>query len=179
VALFRLDATQQEALQFLMDGLTDHQPAWIAAMQLGEIGPGARDAVPALIAALDAATNAMVFAQIPRALKAIGVPVESFLPRMTAQLNSISNDENTRVTMAARVLEIDPSNHEAHLVLMESIKKRSGANALAIDALGRAGPAAKEALPALREATTDPYGSTRESALRAIKEIEATPNVGK
>lgn len=182
VALFRLDATQQEAIKFLMDGLTNHQPAgnrWIAAMQLGSIGPGARDAVPALIAALDAATNAMLFAQIPRALKAIGVPVESFLPRMTAQLNSISNDENTRVTTAARVLEFDPSNHEAHLVLIESIKKRSGPDVFAMDALGRAGPAAREALPVLREATTNPYGSARETALRAIKEIEAQPDHGK
>ncbi len=182
VALFRLDATQGEALAFLMDGVTNHQPAskrWIAAMQLGEIGPGARDAVPALMAALNAATNAMLFAQIPRALKAIGVPAETFLPRMKAQLNSNATDENARVNTAARILEIDPADHEAHLVLMESIKKRSGPDVFAIESLGRAGPAAKEALPILREATTNPYGSARESALRAIKEIEATPDDGK
>jgi HEAT repeat protein len=142
-ALFRMDATQKEALEFLMDGVTNHQPAsWAAVSVLADIGPSASNAVPALMTVLGWATN----------------------------------DEDARVFMAQEVLEIDPVNHEAHLVLMEAIQIKPASEELAIDTLGRAGPAAKEALPILREATQSLNGSAKEMALWAIREIEAKPD---
>jgi hypothetical protein len=59
---------------------------------------------------------------------------------------------------------------------MEAIQIKPASEELAIDTLGRAGPAAKEALPILREATQSLNGSAKEMALWAIREIEAKPD---
>ena len=64
-ALCKIDASQTEALSFLMDGLTNHQPAsdrWIPAFHLGDIGANARAAAPALLQSLALATNDSLFA---------------------------------------------------------------------------------------------------------------------
>ncbi|MDB6021628.1 MAG: repeat-containing protein [Pedosphaera sp.] len=177
-ALFRIDPGQTDALAFLMDGVTNHQPAndrGSAVWGLGEIGPGAKMAVPALLQALDS-TNAMLYARISTALKQMGVPPETFLPAMKKQLEA--NDPTTRVNAAARVLEIVPADHEAHLVLMKEIEQGALFQDFAIETLGGAGPAASEAIPILRKlAKKDPQGKRdREAAAaKALKRIEAKP----
>jgi HEAT repeat protein len=63
VDLCRLDGSQTNALAFLTNGLATHEPAsdrWVAACDLGDIGPDAKAAVPLLLAALDG-TNDMLF----------------------------------------------------------------------------------------------------------------------
>ena len=177
-ALGRIDAGQTEALAFLIDGLTNHEPAserWMALSPLGEIGPGAKAAVPVLLAALDG-TNDMLFSQIPRGLKAIGVPAETYLPLMKKKLRS--SDETTRVNAAARVLDSDPADHDAHLVLIDVIKKESLFQGYAMQSLGHAGPAASEAIPALREVVKT-RSREREVALKALKRIETKPRQSK
>jgi HEAT repeat protein len=170
-----MDGGQTNALAFLTNGLATHEPAsdrWIAANQLGNIGPSAQAAVPLLLEALDG-TNAMLFSQVPGALKKIGVPTETFLPRMKKQLQS--SDETTRVNVAARVLELDPPDHEAHVALMDVIRKGALFQDFAIETLGHAGPAAGEAIPVLRDVAKN--GESREGALalQALKRIEPKP----
>jgi len=63
VALCHIDAGQTNAFAFLTNSLATHEPAndrWIAASQLGNLGPNAKAAVPLLLAALDG-TNDMLF----------------------------------------------------------------------------------------------------------------------
>jgi HEAT repeat protein len=173
-ALCQIDAGQTEALAFLTNGLRSYEPAserWIAASQLGKIGPNAKAAVPVLSEALDG-TNDMLFSQVPGALKAIGVPTAEFLPRMKKQLQS--GNQTTRANAAARVLDIDPADHDAHLVLMDLVKKGTFLQGFAIEALGRAGPAAGEAVPVLREVAKT-RSRDREAALKALKRIESIP----
>jgi HEAT repeat protein len=172
VALCHIDGDQTNALAFLTNGLATHEPAsdrWIAAVELGNIGPNAKAAVPLLLAALDG-TNGMLFSQVPGALKKIGVPTATFLPRMKAQLRTA--DETTRVNAAARVLELDPADHEAVLVLIDQIKRWGLFREFAIETLGRAGPPTAEAIPVLREVVK--HGSTqeRDAARQALRRIE-------
>ncbi len=175
-ALFRIDPGQADALAFLTNGVTSHQPAsdrWIAASQLGEIGPDAKAAVPVLLEALEG-TNDMLHSQIPGTLKKMGMPTETFLPAM--KKNLASKNETTRANTAARILEIDPADHEAHLALMAIIEHGSLFQDFAINTLGGAGPAAQEAVPVLRKVAKSNSQGERDrvqAAVRALKRIEA------
>jgi HEAT repeat protein len=172
-ALCRLDGGQTNALAFLTNSLTTHQPVsdrWVAAWHLGDIGPSAKAAVPSLLAALDV-TNDTLFSQVPGALKKLGVPAEAFLPRMRKQLRS--QNETTRVNAAARVSEMAPADHEALLVLMDHVSRRTAFQDFAIEALARAGPPAAEAIPVLRQVAEHGAKPEREAARRALRRIEA------
>ncbi len=176
VALMRIDPTQTEVLDFLIEGVTSHQPASqrsTAAIFLGRIGPAARPAAPVLIKALEQ-TNDTLFSAISWALTNIGVAKSDFLPQMKAQL--MSSGLNTRVNAAARVLEVDPADRDARQVLMKSIEDGRPYKEVEVEALGNAGAAAADALPVLRKVareTTD--AGTQRKALRAIKKIEGPP----
>ena len=173
VALCHIDGDQTNALAFLTNSLATHEPAsdrWVAACELGNVGADAKAAVPLLLAALDG-TNDMLFSQVPGALKKLGVPVETFLPRMKKQLRS--ENETSRVNAAARVLELDPTDHEALVVLIDQIKRWALFREFAIESLGRAGPPTAEAIPALREAVKHGSNQEREAARRALRRIES------
>ena len=179
VALCRIDGGQTNAFACLTNGLATHQPAndrWIAAWELGNIGPNAKAAVPLLLAALDG-TNDMLFSQVPGALKKMGVPAETFLPRMKQQLRSAN--ETSRVNAAARVSELDPADHEALQILMDQIQRQALFRNFAIEALAQAGPPAAEAIPVLRDAAQHGSKQEREAARRALRRIEAKPGAEK
>ena len=174
VALCHIDAGQTNALAFLTNSLCTREPAndrWVAAMELGNIGPNAKVAVPLLLAALDG-TNDMLFSQVPGALKKMGVPTEAFLPRMRKQLRSAS--ETTRVNAAARVSELDPADHEALQILLDQIKRHALFWDFAIQTLARAGPPAAEAIPVLRDTVQHGSKQEREAARRALRRIAPT-----
>jgi len=165
-------------MTFLTNGLATHLPASErkeAARQLGDIGPTAKAAVPVLVQALEG-TDLLLVDEIVIALKKIGEDPETYLPRLKMLLQA--NDEHSRVNAAARVLDVAPADHEAHLVLMKMIKSRSVYQRFAADTLGEAGPAAAEAIPVLREAAENSsQQSVKDAARRALKRIKAKPAV--
>jgi hypothetical protein len=175
-ALFRIDPSQTDALDFLTDGVTNHQPAnarWIAAEQLATIGPSAKAAIPALLQALESTNDNLLFV-VPRALTNMGVAPQTFLPLMKKQLEA--TEDAPRITAAVCILEVDPTDHDSHLVLMKTMEQGAVYQDYAIEMLSRAGPAAEEAIPVLRRlAKHDPQGRRdRElAAARALKRIEA------
>ncbi len=175
-ALLRIDPSQTDALFFLTNTLTTHLPASDRGMVvwwLGEIGPNAKAAFPALFQALEG-TNGTLVTQIAEALTKMDQNAETYLPRLKLLLQS--KDESTRANAAARVLDVAPSDHEALLVLIELVKKRSIMQGFAMDTLGGLGAAAVEAVPALREtAEFNLQPKNREAARQAIKQIEAKP----
>jgi HEAT repeat protein len=174
VALYHIDGDQTNTLAFLTNGLATHEPAsdrWIAACELGNIGPDAKSAVPLLLAALDG-TNDMLFSQVPGALKKMGIPTEAFLPRLKQQLRS--QNESSRVNAAARVLELDPADHEALVVLIDQIKRWALFRDFAIETLDRAGPPTAEAIPVLREVVQHGSNQECEAARRALRRIAPT-----
>ena len=172
-----MDRGQSNAFAFLTNSLATYEPAserWIVASQLGDIGPSAKGAVPLLLAALDG-TNTMLFSQVPGALEKIGVPTETFLPRMKRQLQS--SDETTRVNAAARVLDLEPAAHDALMVLMDVIRRRALFQDFAIETLAHVGPPAAEAIPILREVARNGASRERAAALRALRRIESRAEV--
>jgi HEAT repeat protein len=175
VALCCIDSGQTNAFACVTNGLATHEPAndrWMAAVDLGNIGPNAKAAVPLLLAALDG-TNDMLFSQVPAALKKIGVPTETFLPRMKQQLRS--ENETTRVNAAARVSELDSADHEALQILIDEIKRRALFRDFAIETLAQADPPAEEAVAVLRDVVQHGSKQEREAAHRALRRIQAKP----
>jgi len=100
----------------------------------------------------------------------MGVPTETFLPRLKRLLQS--ENESSRVNAAARVLELDPADHEALGVLMDQIKRQALFQDFAIQTLGRAGPPAAEAIPSLSEVIKHGLKQEREAARQALRRIE-------
>ncbi len=114
--LFRIEKRPAD-LKVLTDGLEESRPLRerdVAAFQIGRIGPDARAAVPALIAALP--TNDENLDQtIIRALQMIGVPTGDYMPRLKAQLKS--DDPQTRLRAARTVTFAVPHDVDALTIL--------------------------------------------------------------
>jgi hypothetical protein len=171
-ALFRMDAGQTPALDFLIDHLTNGAggiDGMAVVRELGEIGPSAKAAVPYLLQAMQG-TNVMLVAQAPSALAQMGASAGVILPALKQCLQS--KDETMRINAAARVLELAPADHDAHLLLMNAIQGGSVFRNFAISTLGNAGPAAKEAIPVLRGVLKDGNRYERDSAKQALRRIE-------
>ncbi|HEX3797912.1 MAG TPA: HEAT repeat domain-containing protein [Verrucomicrobiae bacterium] len=176
-AALRIDPGQTYALMHLTNLLDNVVVGQYAIYSLGELGATARPAEPALLKMLKG-TNAANFSQIAVALKNIGTPRDVILSHAKTQLASA--DEGIRVYAAATTLEVDPADHDAHLVLMDDIKTNGSCAGLAIYDLNKAGPAAAEAISILREAAThNPNLQIRDGALAALKQIGSSPEAAK
>ncbi len=95
-----------EALNFLIDGLTNHQPAsdrWMAASQLGEIGPAPQAAGAQVLLEAMNGTNGMAGFKYPKTLLAMGMTKKSDFGRKFGR-GLLLNDEAARVIVAARIL---------------------------------------------------------------------------
>jgi len=79
VALMQIDPTQTEVLDFLIEGLTNHQPAsdrWMAASYLADIGPAAKAATPVLLRTMSD-TNLFLGVKSAEALKSMGINTDA------------------------------------------------------------------------------------------------------
>ncbi len=171
-ALCQIDAGQTQALAFLIDGFQNHQPAserYIAADCLGDIGPNASSSVLVLLDVLRE-SDSQSASRIIRALGKIGTPKEEFLPILKQRFQS--GDDLTRLNLASQVLYLVPGDHQAHLLLLDLITHTTSGQVYAIQALARAGPAAAEAIPVLREIAEQGSGRERAEAIKALKSIE-------
>src|SRR5262249_37890655 len=142
----------------------------MAISTLGDAGTNARAAIPALIAALDG-KDWTAYARVPQALRKIGAPDDSFMPKLRAQLKSPEALKRPRA--AAAILGIKPPAAEAMAVSIQLIKSESPYMNNAIFWLGKCGPDAKEAAPALRTATRNDRLEVRQAARQALRQIEA------
>jgi HEAT repeat protein len=170
-ALFSIDHSRMDAFAFLTNAIIQRKnpnEQDQAILALGNIGPAARDAAPVILQA------PMTSIWAPDALKKMGVPPESYLPHLRKYL--ASPDPTIAANTAAQILGIDPADHEAHVLLMNEITRRTSLQSLAIDSLAEAGPAAAEAIPVLQSAAEDnPDKECKAAARRAIKYLEAKP----
>jgi HEAT repeat protein len=172
-ALCRIDSSQTNALDYLAANLKHHTNvslAVLAAKRLGELGPAAMPAVPVLIDALNDGYE-QVQTEAAAALKKLGVPVKQYLPTLKVDLKS----ENVllRFRTAMRVMQFEPGDRDAHLVLLDQANERSTYRYDVVTAFGDAGPAAKDVAPALRELLKSKDARLRIEAAAALKKIEA------
>jgi HEAT repeat protein len=139
---------------------TDKDVAWHAADALGAIGPAAVDAVPALAAAikkcpdtkrnqaqLDLASDEYVTWRSIEAVRAIGPGAKEAVPALLAVLAKVKD-----IDAADTLSLIDPSRTEGLPALIEGAKSPfDNLREASLRALGRLGPRAREAIPALLE----------------------------
>jgi HEAT repeat protein len=176
-ALCRMDAGQTDALNFLVvEWKTNHSAGnlWYLARMLGQVGTNAQAAVPVLMEVLKApenSTNVETWTSAAQALQAIGVPSPTLLEEMRPALHA--KDETLRVNAAAQIMAIDPADHDAHQVLMKAIQDNPALlGRYAMETLAKAGPAAREAIPALKEAAKSEEPDVAEAAKIALRRIE-------
>jgi HEAT repeat protein len=144
---------KKEAVPVLIDILEDLCPKYRAfgATELGNLGPTADSAVPALTRLLKD-DNSEVRYDATEALRAIGAAAKSAVPALIPLLQD-QGWYKTRVIAAGALAEIDPKNPNIvpalGLALGDDMRE---VRASAAAALGRLGPGAKAALPALKKA---------------------------
>ena len=122
-----------------------------AAIALDQLGPAAKPAIPALTTAL-ADRNLNVRYWSAKVLRGFGPEAKGAVTALIAALKTF------------------PGGSPA---LDGPERYYPDVRSLAADALGAIGPAAKEAIPALKEAMADKSPDVRDSATQAIKKIEA------
>jgi hypothetical protein len=122
-----------------------------AAMTLGKMGPGAKEAVPGLAEAVgDRDLNVRYYAA--EALEAVGPGAKAAVPALIKALDTFPGGSPPLA---------GPQRYYADT------------RSVAAEALGAIGPGAREAVPALKKALNDPDPSVRTAAAEALKRIKA------
>ena len=127
-----------------------------AARALATMGPRAKEAVPALLAAMAQRSGGIEFEMaVARAFRAIGAPA---VPELLIALRGPNAER--RFYAARALMKIGPAASDAVPALIETLERDPsyGVRANAAAALGDIGPAAAVALPALQRAAGNPRG---------------------
>ncbi len=107
-------------------------------------------AVPRFMNGLDSELP-LVRREVAEALGAIGTKAKSAVPKLTERLQK-DEDESVRDQILATLAEIGPDSAEATSTIIELLKSNvPRLRYTAVFALGRIGPAAKDAMPELRK----------------------------
>jgi len=154
----------------------DYRVRWIAADSLRDMGPRAGPAVPELICALTG-DDPTLCADSAKALGAIGRDASAAVPELR-QATQANENPSARIAAAEALWRIDQTlGDEAVTILVREVgNKRTDTAAPfyrrdAAHALGRIGPPAKSAVPALIEALSDNFRETRSAAAGALGRI--------
>ncbi len=183
-ALETLEAGGSAATPVLAAILQDRQRAGaavrcFAAELLGKVGAGAEAAGSSLIAALqdpDAHVRSVASAAVPKA----GVPVDVAVPALLELLRQERNPVHVRALSEYREAakpgqSIIDRGRKAVLPLLEEILANSQLDSEtrwnAARAIGKVGPQAASAVPALLVALQDPAATIREHAAEALGDI--------
>jgi HEAT repeat protein len=167
-ALWKIDRDSDTAMPVLLRALADGNYPGLAAGALGTIGPAAKTAVPALAKVLRQENG---YAQncAAQALGNIGPGAEAAVPALVDALE-LRDDAYPCAVDAAEALWRINQHPRAIPVLVELLATDNGVLPAA-EALGRIGPAAKEALPALREAANNPDPAVRQAVTEALRKV--------
>jgi len=173
--LFQIDDRETNALAFLMNGLTNHEPSnlrWVAALALGEIGPGARAAAPYVWDSIESGSETLV-REAPRLFERLGVSPVTIKPNLKGLLD-VGNPQ-TRFDAAAALLQMDPNDRDAQEALINFLRVGPAFAEPAMGELRKAGAAAGAAIPVLSEILRrDPKGKGR-AARWALERIQPRP----
>lgn len=165
-------ALVQEQIQNLGD--KDFHVRDAAAAAIGKIGPGAKEAVPALIAALAKDKESDVRVDAAAALGDIGPGAKEAVPALAAALLKDTNPA-VRAAAAYALGDIAPGAKEVVPTLAAAalLKDTNAAvRSYAAVALGHFGPGAKEAVPALIASLTTNPGARFDEADALVKIAE-------
>ena len=155
------------AVANLLRAMQDPKSRWMAVVALGEMGAIARDAVPALIEALEDG-DAAVRWDAAKALGKMGPAAASAVPALAAALHE-HDDVIVRQYAVAALGKIGPPAKAAVPALIGALKEESShIDEQASEALVSIGPAA---VPALIEAMKDADPQVRMKAANTLTRI--------
>lgn len=159
------------SVSVLVKALSDSDP-WVryeAADALGNIRPGAKEAVPALIKALGDSEQYVRF-RAAFALGNIGPEAKEAVPTLIKALGD--SYKSVREVAADALGKIGPEAKEAVLALIKALGDSDArVRYWAADALEKIGPGAKEAVLALIKALGDSDARVRYGAVKALGKI--------
>ena len=196
-AIFKIDQTQAGALDFLIKGcsatempkgystkiiLPINSPAsgitldylrQVPILEIGGVGPTAREAIPALVKVIQS-TNSRLWQPAALAISSIGGSSEHVPAMMQHWLTSES--PRYRILAASVILELDAGNADAQACLARFI---SATNMLSLPAMRfiyeKAFPVSDEAKSALKAATASEVGPVNWLATEALKAADVPP----
>ena len=154
------------------------------AKKLEEFGKQAKEAVPILVTRIsDESEKPTIRSQALTAIEAIGFENRQVVPALVKVIESEMEEHPTHNHCSSDVLEaalyalakLQPQARESMPTLIRAFAQYthdSLVRAAIAPALGAMGPAAREALPALREATKANEGFLRKAAKAAIEKID-------
>lgn len=154
---------------------SDGQRRALAAKKLGEMGPAAQQALPALRDALDDDTTAAQFAAATAIQRIGGLPalaeaVKSPNPQARAQaLGALRSVPRGSATDAQRMELLTASLHDSAPQVRQ----------LAVRMLGEMGPAAAPALPQISALLYDPDSSVRVAAVGTLDRLGSLEDLAK
>jgi HEAT repeat protein len=155
------------AVEKLLAAIQDPGSRWMAVVALGELGPAARDAVPALAEALEDRELSVRW-DAAKALGKIGAAAARAVPALTAVLHE-QDDAIVRQRAVVALGEIGPAARAAVPALIGVLKESAQhLDEHAGEALVRIGSAA---VPALIEATKDGDPRVRGMAASSLTRI--------
>ncbi len=175
----RVDSNQRYALDFLVGSLSNNMTPErldMAAWRLAFAGPCARSSIPTILTAFDATriTNSDIIRSVVQSLTNLGASRQVILPVLKNKLDSESDGVTEFV--AKTMLALDPTNRDAEFALIDLIKQHSPDTQAEIQQLEKMGPAAREAIPALKEVVNGTNYLERNEAERALVLIRANQN---
>ena len=171
--LGKIGAPAVGGLMKMFDKANTNSHRWMAAMALAEIGKDATPATDMLIVALDEPKQGDYHHHVrncaARALGRIGARKDISVPILTRMLQ----DRYVRRGAAEALHRLDPDVNTRHMdIFVKALdrgdwwKRRDAA-----EALGRMGPAAKDAVGALLRLEYDTDATVRTAALEAVRKI--------
>jgi HEAT repeat protein len=137
-------------IRMLSDKAIEGNVAREAAEALGRMGPGARDAIPALVQVARGGPykNGYIASNAARALGLIGDATGKVIPTLIEALGS--KDSHLRFCAVEALGRLGPMAKAAVPQLIQAVKdKDTNVRQGAVIALGQIGPAAREGVPAL------------------------------
>jgi HEAT repeat protein len=168
-ALWRIDK-DRAAFKQLTRAVLDRDLRMDAAGVLGDLGPDARDAVPAMVLALKAEGNGSNRGWILFAIGRLGAAGRAAVPAVVAALRD--PDESVRSTAASTLGDIGLPAAAAAPALTACLKtKGTHLREMAAGSLGFLGPAAEPAVPALVQVLADPNAGVRSMAVLSLGRV--------
>ncbi len=170
-SLWLIDDEVDQVVPVLIDALNDRSVGWQAPFVLGEIGPQASGAIPALVEALKRERVPHPLRTPPSAALALGLIGPAAVPDLIATLHDERASVRTGAAIALGLIGLPAKDAVPTLITLLKDKELEVREASALS-LGAIGPETKEIIPALKELIRDEDIFVSNAAAAALRKID-------
>ncbi len=170
-SLWLIDDEGDQVVPVLIDALNDRSVGWQAPFVLGEIGPQARGAIPALVEALKRERVPHPLRAPPSVALALGLIGPAAVPDLIATLHDDKASVRTGAAIALGFIGLPAKDAVPTLITLLKDKELEVREASALS-LGAIGTETKEIIPALKELIRDEDIFVSNAAAAALRKID-------